>query len=334
MASSLRHAAIIAGGILIGSMQALMLAGAGFSDEDVPDFIREKNLVIPIGGKRYLTIPLPLGFSVFPNIGRISTEIALEGGKDAGKKAAKLIGIVMSAANPLGGSTTPLQMISPTIADPIAAVSENKDFTGRPIARENTSSLDPKPGHALKKDITSIWSEYVSRALNRMTGGSEFQPGLLSPSPDYIDYLAGQFAGGFVREVNKGITSGLAAYRGDDVPTNKIPLIGRFYGNAEGPNAVKTAYFENVKRLNGHEAEIKGRAKNGGDVVGYMARNPEAGFAIPANREINAIANMQRSRRQMEEQGIPRERLRALDEQIAERMKRFNEMVKQAEKGR
>ena len=325
---------IIAGGILIGSMQALMLAGAGFSDEDVPDFIREKNLVIPIGGKRYLTIPLPLGFSVFPNIGRISTEIALEGGKDAGKKAAKLIGIVMSAANPLGGSTTPLQMISPTIADPIAAVSENKDFTGRPIARENTSSLDPKPGHALKKDITSIWSEHVSRALNRMTGGSEFQPGLLSPSPDYIDYLAGQFAGGFVREVNKGITSGLAAYRGDDVPTNKIPLIGRFYGNAEGPNAVKTAYFENVKRLNGHEAEIKGRAKNGGDVVGYMARNPEAGFAIPANREINAIANMQRSRRQMEEQGIPRERLRALDEQIAERMKRFNEMVKQAEKGR
>ncbi len=325
---------IIAGGVLLGSMQALMLAGAGFSDEDVPEFIREKNLVIPIGGKRYLTIPMPLGFSVFPNIGRISTEIVMDGGKDAGKKAAKLLGIVMGSYNPLGGSSTPLQMIMPTVADPIAAVSENKDFTGRPIARENISSLDPRPGHERKKDVASIWSEYVSRALNTITGGSEFQPGLLSPSPDHIDYLVGQFAGGFVREVNKALTAGVATYRGDDVPPNKIPLVGRFYGNAEGPNAVRTAYFENVKRLNGHEAEIKGRAKAGGDVTGYIAKNPEAGMAIAGNREINAIANMQRARRQMEQQGIPRERLRALDAQIAERMKRFNDMVKQAEKGR
>lgn len=325
---------IIAGGVLLGSMQALMLAGAGFSDEDVPEFIREKNLVIPIGGKRYLTIPMPLGFSVFPNIGRISTEIVMDGGKDAGKKAAKLLGIVMGSYNPLGGSSTPLQMIMPTVADPIAAVAENKDFTGRPIARENPDSTTPKPGHALKKDVASIWSEYVSRAVNRLTFGSEFQAGMLSPSPDYIDYLAGQFAGGFVREVNKALTAGVATYRGDDVPPNKLPLVGRFYGNAEGPNAVRTAYFENVKRLNGHELEIKGRAGRGGDVAGYIAKNPEAGMAIPANREINAIANMQRARRQMEQQGIPRDRLRALDAQIAERMKRFNDMVKQAEKGR
>ena len=169
---------------------------------------------------------------------------------------------------------------------------------------------------------SSPWSAACPAASQRVPGGTVKVPAeaLIATARERNDARS-DFAGGFVREVNKGITSGLAAYRGDDVPTNKIPLIGRFYGNAEGPNAVKTAYFENVKRLNGHEAEIKGRAKNGGDVVGYMARNPEAGFAIPANREINAIANMQRSRRQMEEQGIPRERLRALDEQIAERMK-------------
>jgi hypothetical protein len=324
---------IIAGGILIGSMQALMLAAAGFTDEDLPDFVREKNFIIPIGDKRYISIPMPLGFSVLPNIGRLSTEMALDGGKDAHKKAAKMLGIVLNSFNPLGGSGSVTQMIVPTVADPIAAVDANRDWTGRPIARENFSSLDERPGHERAKDTASIWSEYLSRGINRISGGTEHKPGLLSPSPDHIDYLVAQYAGGFVREVNKAIGAAGAAARGDDVPTSKIPLIGRFYGNAEGPNAVRTAYFENIKRLNAHENEVKGRSRPGGagDVAGYYARHPEAVLWQAANREGNAIANMQKARREMEKMGIERERLREMDRLIAQRMQAFNDLVKSVE---
>jgi len=322
---------IIAGGVLIGSMQALLLAGAGFSDEDIPDFIREKNLIIPIGGKRYLTIPMPLGFAALPNIGRIPTEIALSGGKDAGKKLANLISVVVDSVNPVGGGGSISSMITPTVADPILAVEMNEDWTGRAIARENISSLDERPGHERAKDNASFFSMQVSRALNRITGGTEFKPGMLSPSPDHIDYLVAQYAGGFIRETNKAIGAGISAARGDDVAPNRIPLVGRFYGNAEGPQAVRTAYFENIKRLNAHEAEIKGQAKAGRDPSGYIARNPEAAMFQFANREGSAIANMQRSKREMERQGFPRERIRELDALIAERMKLFNDLVKQAE---
>jgi hypothetical protein len=65
---------IIAGGVLLGVLQAMALAAAGFDDDEPPEFVREKNLIIPIGGKKYVTIPMPQGFLVLPNIGRIATE--------------------------------------------------------------------------------------------------------------------------------------------------------------------------------------------------------------------------------------------------------------------
>lgn len=318
---------IIAGGVLIGSMQALMLAGAGFSDEDIPDFVREKNLIIPIGGKRYITIPMPLGFSVFPNIGRMATEMALDGGKDAGKKAVKMLGVVANSFNPLGGSGSVSQMLSPTVSDPIFAVDANKDWTGRPIARPNISSLDERPGHERKKDVASIWSEYVSRALNSITGGTEFKPGLLSPSPDHIDYLVGQYTGGFVREVNKAGTAAVAAYRGDDVPSSKIPLVGRFYGNAEGTNAVRTAYFENLKWINQERAELKGRSKAQQPTDGYVAENPGSTLFQSTAKSIDEIRRQQQHIRGMRARNAPAADIRKQEAEVRDKMIAFNKRV-------
>ncbi len=55
---------IVYGGMLLGTMQALLLAAAGFDDEEPPDFVRERSLIIPTGGKSYITIPMPLGLHV------------------------------------------------------------------------------------------------------------------------------------------------------------------------------------------------------------------------------------------------------------------------------
>src|SRR5574340_967602 len=41
--------AIVAGGVILGVMQTLALAMAGFDDDEPPEFIRERNLIIPIG---------------------------------------------------------------------------------------------------------------------------------------------------------------------------------------------------------------------------------------------------------------------------------------------
>jgi len=83
---------IMAGGILLGVMQSVLMAMAGYDDDEPPEFVRERNFILPIGGGKYLTVPYPLGFHALPNMGRVVTDIALSGGRDGSKKVAGLLG--------------------------------------------------------------------------------------------------------------------------------------------------------------------------------------------------------------------------------------------------
>jgi hypothetical protein len=249
---------IIAGGLIFGAVQALALAAAGFDDDEPPDFVRERNIIIPIGGKQYITIPMPLGFNIIPSIGRIPVEIALAGGKGAYRKVGSLFGIILEAFNPLGSSGVSLQTFAPTIADPFVALAENKDWTGKPIYKENFNSLNPAPGHAMAKDTASLLGRGLSYALNIATGGSKYIPGYFSPTPDQIDYLAGQATGGIGRELSKTSQTVQSMYSGEELPTYKIPVASRFYGNAEGTSNERRKFYDNVKKMNMHERELKG----------------------------------------------------------------------------
>jgi len=86
MAETLRGPAgkkIMLGGVMLGAVNTLIgMAMMGGDDEDeannwaqIPEFIKERSVIIPLGREDYLTIPMPLGFHVFPNIGRMAVEI-------------------------------------------------------------------------------------------------------------------------------------------------------------------------------------------------------------------------------------------------------------------
>jgi len=70
---------IFAGGVLIGVLQTFALAMMGYDEDDVPEFVKQRALVLPIPGtnKKYATIPMPLGFNLIPNIGRLAAETML-----------------------------------------------------------------------------------------------------------------------------------------------------------------------------------------------------------------------------------------------------------------
>jgi hypothetical protein len=88
---------IIGGGILAGMIQSLMLASAGYDDDDPPEFVREKNFIIPLLDGTYLTIPYPLGYNVLPNSGRIVMDFMLHGGRDPGKHSVALLASVVNS---------------------------------------------------------------------------------------------------------------------------------------------------------------------------------------------------------------------------------------------
>jgi len=320
---------IVYGGMLLGAMQAMLLMMAGYDDDEPPEFVRDRNIIIPAGGGKYLTVPLPLGFHVLPAIGRIGTEFVLGGFKKPGKHVAHVFDVLADSFNPIGNAGLSMQTLAPTVLDPAAALAENKDWTGKPIYRENMSGIDQKPGHARTKDTATGLSKGLAYLINAASGGTEFKPGLLSPTPDQIDYLIGQITGGVGRETSKAFQTGSAVFTGEDLPTYKIPLAGRFFGDTKGQSAVSGRFYENLKEMNEHQAEFIGLSKSNRskEAQEYAKENPEAMMFREGDRLQRYVSKLRDQKRMTIAKGEPPEKIKAIDDQITKTMRDFNQRV-------
>lgn len=319
--------AIVGGGVLMGSIQALLLAAAGFDDDEPPEFIRERNIIIPTGGKTYISIPMPLGYHVITNLGRIPMEFALGGGEDLAKHMGSLLDVMADIYNPLGGAGMSLQSIAPTVIDPFAALAENKDFGGRAIAKQSFDKTTP--GHQLARDNASLPATWLAQAINYVTGGTEFTRGELSPTPDQIDYLVGQITGGVGRELTKVGKTGQMAAQGDEWLWHNVPLLGRFIGDAGNSTAKQSAYYNALNDVNRHAAEIKGLRNSGRyeEASRYLSKHPEAGMQTIARATDKQIKNLRDMARDLTEQGASRAEVRAVEQQMISIMERFSQQM-------
>ena len=315
----------------MNAMIAIAAMGGGNGDDDewekIPEFVKENSFIIPIGKSDYISIPMPLGFKLFPNIGRLAAEMAWYKDKTAGKQLASLFTVLADALNPLGGSSPPMQIIAPTVLDPFVALAQNRDWTGKPIYIENRNSLDPSPGMIRSKESATPWAKWFAGVVNGATGGTEYTPGGWSPTPDQIDFVIGQLTGGVGREAGKIASTVAAPLTGEELPPHKIPLLGRFYGSTEGQAGQSEKFYENITLANEAENEIKGRAKAGLSAVEYIKEHPGANvLAARGNVAERQVAALRKMRRAVVARDLPgsTEKVRALNERIALVMTRFN----------
>jgi hypothetical protein len=321
---------IMAGGLALGTLQALALAAAGFDDDEPPEFIKARNLVIPTGGGGYVMIPMPLGFNVIPNTGRMMTEFVLSGGKNPGKKTVDFMAMLFDSFNPVGGNG--LLVLSPTVADPLISIfGTNKDTFGRPISKEDRATA-PTPGYTRSRENATTFNKYVAEFLNFASGGTKYQKGGISPTADQLDYLVGQFTGGVGREIMKGVTTVQATVTGEELPTYKIPLAGKIYGNTESPANISSKFYENVTQLANYENEIKGRQKNRENVGQFLREHPEARLYQRANRLENQITQLNRDKKELQERKAPQKQIEALDKRKTMLMDKFNNDYKKLAK--
>jgi hypothetical protein len=152
---------IMYGGVLLGAVNTLIgMAMMGADDEDeadnweqLPEFTKKRSIVIPLGREDYITIPIPipmpLGFHVFPNIGRIAVEYAPgDSDKSLGGLIGKLLLAITDAFNPLGGSQNLGQLVSASgcAAWPKPHVRRPADAPIRPLALLAGLCTAPAPG--------------------------------------------------------------------------------------------------------------------------------------------------------------------------------------------
>lgn len=319
---------VVYGGVLLGVMQALALSAAGFDDEDPPEFLRERSLIIPTGGKTYISIPMPLGLHVIPGLGRHATEFALSGFSKPAERAVSVVGMFADAFNPIGNAGLSMQTVAPTALDPFVALSENRDWTGKPIAR--TSFNKAEPGHNQWKDTATGFSKTIAEAINWLSGGNEYVAGAFSPTPDQIDYLIAQVGGGVAREVSKVMQTGSSLTSGEELPTYKMPLLGRFVGSANGQASQGSAFYANLNKLNALETEIKGLRKDGkyDEAAALVRERPESSLIAFANKAERDVQKLRRDKRELIANDADRDAVRAKEDQITAVMTRLNDLTK------
>ena len=327
---------IFAGGVALGTIQSIALAAAGFDEDEPPEFVKERNLIIPLGGKNYAMIPMPLGLHFFPNIGRVITEWAINDFKKPGEHITNLFGTAMDAFNPLGSTGLSMQTLAPSVADPFLALEANKDAFGRPIYKKDQAT-NPTPGYLRSREGATEISKLLAEFINYASGGTKYQKGTLfgpfsSPTGDEIDYLAGQFTGGLGREVMKVQSAVKSQITGEELPPYKVPIAGRFFGDADSKAADSQRFYANVTMMANFENEIKGRQKNGENVSQFMQENPQARLWMLANNAENQISQLNKQRKTLIEKNAPKERIQQIENQKQIIMRRFNDKVKSLEK--
>lgn len=251
----------------IGGLQAALLAMAGFEDDDIQKNIKDRAFIVPLSGGSYIAIPMPHGFNTIVNFGREMTDAVIHP-----EKAATHVGNALwqaPAFNPLGSAGNVVTDFLPAIVDAPVSLYMNQDAFGRPIAKEDGDKANPTPGFTRAKEGASKFGRVMSELLNTVTGGNEDQKGALSPTPDQIDFAMGVVGGGVGRETMKAgqlIGAGVDAALGNErepIPTYKLPLIGRLYGDINEPVALRGKVFEIRKDLNDSFARYKGLKDRG-----------------------------------------------------------------------
>ena len=329
---------IIAGGLALGVAEALIMAMAGFDNDEPPDYVKDKNFIIPISGGKYIMFPMPQGFNVIPGLGRIATEYVLaknkliSGGKPASEAATQVMTLMLDAFNPLGGGSM-LQMLSPTVLDPLAAATMNKDAFGRPIYKED-SALKQTPGFMRSRENASTPSQWISQFLNYVSSpaGTKYTKGSISPTADEIDYYAGQVGGGAAREAIKAAETVKSLFTSEPQPTHRIPVVGRFYGNTESPSAIQNKFYNNVTLMNKYANEVKSIEESGQDPTKFFKRYPAAVLYEEVNDYYNEVNKMNADKKEMLKAKVPLKEIRLLEQAKTQTMKEFNDQVKQVQR--
>lgn len=279
-----------AGTIMAAGLMQSALHGL-FDDEDedgktfyekIPDYVRRNNIIIPTGDGDFIKIPLPYGLNIFYSAGESLGRI-ITGKSEAGKEAIGMLSAMSNVFSPIGGIEFNSeqdgfeqlsQTLAPSITQPVLDLAFNRNFTGRPIYRENFTANQYKfPDSQMYFEGVNPYLKEATTFLNDLTGGNEVLPGKIDINPEWIEYGLEQYLGGPVQFGKNLITTAGNIAEGqqvfDDPYLRSVPFVRsfaqktgtdfearqNFYDNRDAAIAAKEAYEAMVERSLESDAE-------------------------------------------------------------------------------
>lgn len=258
--------ALLGGAVLTGFAMEFLNASLSEEDEDgelahdkIPDYISQRNLIIPTGGESRVTIPLPYGYNVFFYAGQQMAK-AMRGVKDEGQATRDVMKATFGAFSPISGEGL-AQTLMPTLGDHMMELATNKDWLGRPIRPEAPFGDYGPQAYKMFKNEPPAPFQFASDMLNKGTGGNELEPGLIDVSPEYLHHTFKFLTGGAGRFVDQVTDIGIKVASGDAdlVQAHQVPLL-RTVRYQPSEFLDQGRYFEFRNSVNNARAMVEKRA--------------------------------------------------------------------------
>jgi hypothetical protein len=273
----------------MGLMAAAMaLALINQDDEDykqLPQYIKDSNLLIPVGGGKFLSVPKPfeagLLFMTVP-----TTLYDMAAGNRSMRSGLSLFYNQFSST--FGFNPTP------QFALPIYENITNRDFyTGLPLVSPGQEKLDASLQYNAS---TSYVARGIGKALKYSPMGYNIETGRFEGvSPILIDNLISGYGGPIASYIGMGIGGITSAFGTDNqglpVAASNLPVIRRFFIDAQDkqPQAAADAYdlYQQVDRVN----RTVSRLKKMGDIEALKEYRAENIDVLRVGKQVRKMAD-------------------------------------------
>lgn len=275
---------IMMGLALTSGLIAMLNMALSDEDEDgelfynkIPDYEKERNLIMMYDGKNYVKIPLPYGYNVFSNFGTALAE-TMAGERDADDAMWFVANSAFSSFSPVsfGQSENFAKYIAkgaaPTVFKPLVEMAVNETYFGSRVYQTQFPVGAKRPEAELSfRSPRAIKSMF--QWLNQATGGSKQVSGSVDVNPDLFWYPFEYYIGGLgqfgIRGAESTYAIGQMITQGEKVElqANDIPFLRKVYGEPSryydfdlydtNKNEISQLY----KELNNNRSSQPGRYK-------------------------------------------------------------------------
>jgi hypothetical protein len=249
------------------------------------------------------------------------------GGGDISKNSQFLAKAVMGSFLPLGlsegndATETVLKTVMPQIGKPLVDLSTNTNFFGGKIYNDNNEIFGDKRSDAGSGwDRTNQVFKSTAMGVNKLTGGTEYQTGIIDVHPETLRYLAEYVTGGAGSFVLNTFESVARATKGEFDAT-KTPFVKRVYGKVKDYGD-QSAFYDNLDTVETMVAEFK--SLKGASKLSFVRENRET---LQMQGEAKATKNyltQMRKRKKVYQSKGDRVTVDKIDALMETRIDRFN----------
>ena len=232
-----RFAGWMTGYFAVGVMQAVLHALLDDDDDymDMPEYTKRNNLLLGYDGI-YLKWAMPQEARMFYAFGDMAVNHIM--GRTPNKILAGEMLSAMADVMPLS-ATDGVTGLLPSAAQPFIELYTNKDFTGARIYNDmrflSEDERSRTPNHPNALPNTGKIFVNVSKVLNEISGGNDWDAGFINIHPEAIQHVVEGAGGGLLRTLNKvyetvgGAIDAAAGVpiTGEELSVRRFPFLNR-----------------------------------------------------------------------------------------------------------